>query len=363
MRKLGIDEWLVRLVQSMYKDVRSRLRVGNGYSEEFGVGVGVHQGSVLIPLLFIIVLAALSREFRTGCPLELLYADDLMISAESMEELLVKVQTWKTEMEKKGLRVNMGKTKIMESGINLDVLKKSGKYPCGVCQSGVGSSNAVFCGGCKRWVHKKCSGIKGPLRPDPEFRCTRCLGTARAIDGREVSEVEIGNEKLEVVPEFCYLGDMLSAGGGCELAAITRCKCAWDKFRQLLSLLTNRHLPFLTRGKLYSSCVRSVMLHAAETWAMKVDTLNRLRRNNHAMIRWICNVRAKDEVSSDSLLTKLGIQDLDVVLRTSMMRWFGHVERSTGWIAEVRKLNVVAQKRSGRPRKSWDEVLRMTEKS
>ena len=129
MRKLGIDEWLVRLVQSMYKDVRSRVRVGDGYSEEFGVGVGVHQVSVLSPLLFIIVLEALSREFRTDCPWELLYADDLMISAESMEELLVKVQTWKTEMEKKGLRVTTGKTKIMESGINLDVLKKSGKYP------------------------------------------------------------------------------------------------------------------------------------------------------------------------------------------------------------------------------------------
>ena len=312
---------------------------------------------VLSPLLFIIVLEALSREFRTGCPWELLYADDLMISAESMEELLVKVQTWKTEMEKKGLRVNMGKTKIMESGINLDVLKKSGKYPCGVCQSGVGSSNAIFCGGCKRWVHKKCSGIKGPLRPDPEFRCARCLGTAQAIDEREISEVEVGNEKLEVVPEFCYLGDMLSAGGGCELAAITRCKCAWGKFRKLLPILTNRHLPLLTRGKVYSSCVRSVMLHVAETWAMKVDTLNRLWRNDRAMIHWICNVRAKDEVSSDSLLTKLGIQDLDVVLRTSRMRWFGHVEHSTGWIAEVRKLHVVAQKRSGRPRKSWDEVL------
>ena len=76
------------------------------------------------------------------------------------------------------------------------------------------------------------------------------------------------------------------------------------------------------------------------------------------MIRWICNVKAKDEVSSDSLLTKLGIQDLDVVLCTGRMRWFGHVERSTGWISEVRKLNVVAQKRSGRPRKSWDEVIK-----
>ena len=76
------------------------------------------------------------------------------------------------------------------------------------------------------------------------------------------------------------------------------------------------------------------------------------------MIRWICNIKAKDEESSDFLLTKLGIQDLDVVLRTRRMRWFGHVECSTGWIAEVRKLNVFAPKRSGRPRKSWDEVIK-----
>ena len=101
-----------------------------------------------------------------------------------------------------------------------------------------------------------------------------------------------------------------------------------------------------------------MMLHAAETWAMKVDTLNCLRCNDLAMIRWICNVKAKDEVSLDSLLTKLGIQDLDVVLRTSRMRWFGHVERSTGWISEVHKLNVVARKRYCRRRKSWDEVMK-----
>ncbi|MCU7898061.1 MAG: hypothetical protein KZQ61_05230, partial [Candidatus Thiodiazotropha sp. (ex Lucinoma aequizonata)] len=357
MRKLGIDEWLVRLVQSMYKDVRSRVRVGNGYSEEFGVGVGVHQGSVLSPLLFIIVLEALSMEFRTGCPWELLYADDLMISAVSMEELLVKVETWKSGMEKKGLRVNMGKTKILVSGTNLDLLKKSGKDPCAVCLTGTGS-NAIVCGGCSLWVHKKCSGIKGPLRPDPEFRCARCLGRARPIDGRSMTEVMVGDEKLEAVPEFCYLGDMLSAGGGCDLAAVTRCKCAWGKFRQLLPLLTNRHLPLLTRGRVYSTCVRSVMMHAAETWAMTAVTLNRLRRNDRAMIRWICNVKAKDEVSSDSLLAKLGILDVDVVLRTSRMRWLGHVERSTGWIAQARKLEVVEQKRPSRPKKTWEEVVK-----
>ena len=48
----------MRLVQGMYANARSR--VGEGYSEDFEVKVGVHQGSVLSPLLFIIVLKALS---------------------------------------------------------------------------------------------------------------------------------------------------------------------------------------------------------------------------------------------------------------------------------------------------------------
>ena len=196
----------MRLVQSMYKDVRSRVRVGDGHSEEFGVGVGVHQGSVLSPLIFIIVLEALSREFHTGCPWELLYADNLMISAESMEELLVKVQTWKTEMEKKGLCVNMGKTKIMEFGINLDVLKKSGKYPCGVCQSGVGSSNAIFCGGCKRWVHKKCSSIKGPLRPDPESGAPNALGLLGLSMKEKFQRLRLETKSLKLSQSSATLG-------------------------------------------------------------------------------------------------------------------------------------------------------------
>ena len=67
-----------------------------------------------------------------------------MISAWCMfiEELLVSLMTWKTEIKKMGLQVNMGKTKIIVSGLDLDHLKKFGKDPCGVCQKGVGS-NAI----------------------------------------------------------------------------------------------------------------------------------------------------------------------------------------------------------------------------
>ena len=80
------------------------------------------------------------------------------------------------------------------------------------------------------------------------------------------------------------------------------------------------------------------------------------------MMCWICNFKANDEVSSDSLLSMLGLQDIEVVLRPSKMRWYGHVERIKGFISQVRKLNVVAQNRSGKLRKSWNEVMLNDEK-
>ena len=95
----------------------------------------------------------------------------------------------------------------------------------GVCQTGVGR-NVVFCGGCLSWIHKKCSGIECSLRRDHDFSCASCLGKARPIDGRLVKEVLVDDETVKAVPEFCYLGDMLSTGGGCELAAVTCCKSA-----------------------------------------------------------------------------------------------------------------------------------------
>ena len=77
--------------KAMYVDTSTMVRIGGKVSKAFGVRVGVHQGSVLSPLLFIIVLEALSREFREGLPMELLYADDLVLMSETEEQLIVKL--------------------------------------------------------------------------------------------------------------------------------------------------------------------------------------------------------------------------------------------------------------------------------
>ena len=75
------------------------------------VKVGLHQGSVLSPLLFAAVMDVVSSDARSGLPSELLYADDLVIMAPTMEQLGRRVADWRASLLAKGLKVNAGKFK------------------------------------------------------------------------------------------------------------------------------------------------------------------------------------------------------------------------------------------------------------
>ena len=125
--KLGVEEWTVQLVQGMYANARSCVSVGEEYREEFEEKVGVHQGLVFSPLLFIIVLEALSHEFCSGVPWEDLHADDLVIITESLKECVRRLLIWK--------RSNGGEwteSKCRICGMGLDLLQSSGGFPCAI---------------------------------------------------------------------------------------------------------------------------------------------------------------------------------------------------------------------------------------
>ena len=84
--------------------------------------------------------------------------------------------------------------------------------------------------------------------------------------------------------KFCYLGDMLCVDGDADAAVEARIQISWNKFRQLVPLLTNKDVSLIMRGRLYSSCVRSSMLHGSETWPVRKENLVALQRAEMRMV-------------------------------------------------------------------------------
>ena len=100
-------------MKSVCDNAHSKVSCTNCYSNPIYVLVSVHQESVICPLLFIIAMEAHSHEFRIRCPWQLLYVDDLVLVVESLDELKMRLKNWKEGFEVNGLKVNIGKTKIM----------------------------------------------------------------------------------------------------------------------------------------------------------------------------------------------------------------------------------------------------------
>ena len=121
------------------------MRVGSAL-EEFEVKVGVHQGSVLSPLLFAVVLDIITENARRDVINELLYADDLVLMSKTMEDLKERFWNWKDALESKSLKVNTRKTKAMVSRSE-GKLFKSKIDPYGVHGRRV-MANLVLCTKC-----------------------------------------------------------------------------------------------------------------------------------------------------------------------------------------------------------------------
>ena len=92
--------------------------------------------------------------------------------------------------------------KVMRCGCEVEVIK-SGKWPCGVCGKGVGG-NSIQCIQCKVWIHKRCSGIKGRISSNGNFKCVKCDG-AQAVDtvvDKKISLILEQGVECEYVSKF-----------------------------------------------------------------------------------------------------------------------------------------------------------------
>lgn len=104
------------------------------------------------------------------------------------------------------LKVNKKKSKKIATGKKIENNMEVGRYPCGVCGSGVGA-NSIWCCVCDRWCHKRCSGLRS-LKKVVDFECPSCTRSSRGemvdMEMIEVNRVVGGKSK-----QLCYLRDDL----------------------------------------------------------------------------------------------------------------------------------------------------------
>ena len=113
MRKSGIVEKYVRLVQDMYEGSKTMVRCAVGNTKSFKVNAGLYQGSALNPFLFGVIMDKLTDKVRREPPWTMLFADDIVICEETREEVERRLQSWRYALERRGMKASRSKTKYL----------------------------------------------------------------------------------------------------------------------------------------------------------------------------------------------------------------------------------------------------------
>ena len=166
---------------------------------------------------------------------------------------------------------------------------------------------------------------------------------------------------LQYINVYRHVDSDWSTLGGASAGVIARVRSGWSKFKELLPLLTSRALPLSTKGRVYQACVSSVMMYGSETWPVRAEDMCCMGRNDMWMIQWMCNVSLKNRLRSDELRGRLNLESIGRCVQNRRFCWFGNIERmdKSFWVSRCRAVEVSSSACRGRPKKMWEEVIKM----
>ncbi|KAL6498241.1 hypothetical protein OROGR_028638 [Orobanche gracilis] len=258
--------WLFGILEGdMYYQGRTCVRTPVGDTPYFPVEVGLHQGSAFSPFLFTLILDVISRGIQDGVPWCMLFADDIVLVAES-KEVNAKLELWRSTLESQGLSVSRSKT---------------------------------------------------------EYLWCNFSGETTGEEG----EVMIVDHIVPRTDKFKYLGSVIHKEGGIEDDVTHRIKAGWLRWRAASGVLCDKKVPLKLNGKFYRAVVRPAMLYGSECWAMKKSLESKLEAAEMRMLCWSCGRTLLDRISNVAFRNALEVTLISTKVREGRLRWFGHVRR------------------------------------
>lgn len=330
----GVGGKLLMAVKSFYRNAMANVKVGDKLSESFEVNVGVRQGCVMSAWLFNIYMdgvirecravsmgvgARLESEGRTWKILTCLYADDAVLLAENAEELQRVVTDFDRVCEKRKLKVNVGKCKVM-----------------------------VF----ERRMHETID-FKEKYRIKKEHK--------------KSCKIKLKNEVLEEVESFKYLGAVLCKYGKMESEIKERKMQGRKVIGELDSILKGRMVSQEVKKSLRNSVLLPTLSYGSETWTASDEDLFKLRAVEMSFFRMAAGMNRLDGPSNREVYESFGMEeqalgiDCGVVewIKRSTLRWYGHVQRmdEDRMPRKIYGSQVSGTASSGRPPMVWEKKV------
>lgn len=296
LRKKNIPEPYVNIIADMYKGARSMVRTVVGETKPIAVTEGVHQGSVLSPFLFCLVLDTLTEEAQQAAVWTFVYADDVAICTQSRKELEEALLAWKHQLQTGGLVLSIAKTQFMSYN-----------------------------------------------DPDPSNN----------------SPINIDGQLVTSCDQYKYLGSLMHKSGNVECNIQHRIAAAWLKWREVTGVTCDKRMPVKLKGLIYKTIIRPVLMYGSETWAVTQKNVHTIQVAEMKMLRWMCGVTRLDKIRNEYVRGSLGVRDIADKLQESRLRWYGHVKRRPpDYVGNLAlQLSIPGHRSRGRPKTRWRDVV------
>ena len=297
MRKSGLAEKYVRIVQDMYDDSTTAVRCAVRVTEGFEVKVGLHQGSALSPCLFAMMMDRMTDEIREEAPWTMMFADDIVICSESKERVEEKLESWRYALERRGMKVNRRKT----------------EYMC---------------------VNERQDNSSGTVK----------------MQGEVVAKVE----------DFKYLGSTVQSNGECGREVKKRVQAGWNGWRRMSGVLCDRRVPARVKGKVYKVAVRPAMLYGLETVALTKRQEAEMEVAELKMLRFSLGVTRMDKIRNEYIRGTAQVGKFGEKTREARLRWYGHLRRKDdGYIGRrMLRMELPGKRKRGRPNRRFMDVVK-----
>ena len=309
LREHNVEKNLIDAIKSFYYKATGAVRVASNLSQEFEVGIGVRQGCILSPLLFIIFMDSVAkacskmRKMNVGMwklkPINLTslsFADDLALFGTSEKDLQHNINMLNNQLSKRGMKINAKKTK-----------------------------------------------------------------TVLVSRETKTHNLQLGREKLEQVKNYKYLGVMINSEGRLREEVSQRIQKATAVYYQLgRTFIGKKELTAKTKMAVYNSVYCPTLLYGSETWTLDSREFSRVQAAEMKYLRRVAGKTKRDKIRNTTIRDQTKSVDIKTKIEINQLRWFGHVNRMNDKrIAKsIYNARTQGKRPKGRPRRKWEEDIR-----